>query len=150
MKNNNTGLSRTAGAILDTFVTALVCWQCGTSHLTGGGSDTEVSGRILVATGEGADGAIVAIIDTAYDPGIDEPLPENSYDTADLEGNYHTVYTGVPEDESDDCPFVLNIPVEGADRQVDGVKITVDQSVLQDWVEIDAVELVGVADRPGG
>lgn len=68
----------------------------------------------------------------------------------DLEGNYHTIYTGEPQDESDDCPFVLNIPVEGADKQVDGVKITVDQSVLQDWCEIDAVELVGIADRPGG
>jgi hypothetical protein len=68
----------------------------------------------------------------------------------DLQGEYHTVYTGAPQDESADCPFVLHIPVEGADKQVDGVRITVDQSVLQDWCEIDAVELVGVADRPGG
>jgi hypothetical protein len=36
--------------------------------------------------------------------------------------------------------------VEGADKQVDGIRITVDQSVLQDWVEIDAVELVGIAE----
>ncbi|MBN1811970.1 MAG: hypothetical protein JXA14_09060 [Anaerolineae bacterium] len=65
----------------------------------------------------------------------------------DLVGEYHTIYTGTPQDESDDCPFVLNIPVEGADKQVDGVKITIDQSVLEDWNEIDAVELVGI---PGG
>ena len=62
----------------------------------------------------------------------------------DLGGEYHTVYTGTPQDMSDDCPFVLHILVEGADMQVDGVRITVDQSVLQDWVEIDAVELVGI------
>jgi hypothetical protein len=68
----------------------------------------------------------------------------------DLEGNYQTVYLGTPQDESDDCPFVLNIPIEGIDWQVDGVKITIDQSVLGDWCEIDAVELVGIADRPGG
>jgi hypothetical protein len=68
----------------------------------------------------------------------------------DLEGNYQTVYLGMPQDESDDCPFVLNIPVEGVDWQVDGVRITIDQSVLENWNEIDAVELVGIADRPGG
>ena len=68
----------------------------------------------------------------------------------DLEGNYQTIYLGKPQDESDNCPFVLHIPVEGIDWQVDGVKITIDQTALQDWCEIDAVELVGVADRPGG
>ena len=68
----------------------------------------------------------------------------------DLEGNYQTIYLGKPQDESDNCPFVLHIPVEGIDWQVDGVKITIDQSVLQDWCEIDAVELVGVAERPAG
>jgi hypothetical protein len=68
----------------------------------------------------------------------------------DLEGNYQTIYLGKPQDESGNCPFVLHIPVEGIDWQVDGVKITIDQTELQDWCEIDAVELVGIADRPGG
>jgi hypothetical protein len=67
----------------------------------------------------------------------------------DLEGNYQTVYLGTPKDESDDCPFVLNIPIEGIDWQVDGVRITIDQTELEDWNEIDAVELVGIAERPG-
>jgi len=66
----------------------------------------------------------------------------------DLEGNYHTIYTGFPADESDTCPFLLHIPVEGVDKQVDGVKITIDQSVLETWNEIDAVELVGVPEHP--
>jgi hypothetical protein len=68
----------------------------------------------------------------------------------DLTGEYQTVYLGKPQDESDDCPFVLHIPVEGIDWQVDGVKITIDQTELENWNEIDAVELVGIADRPGG
>jgi hypothetical protein len=38
--------------------------------------------------------------------------------------------------------------VEGADYQALGVKITIDQSVLQEWLEIDAVELVGVPEHP--
>jgi hypothetical protein len=61
----------------------------------------------------------------------------------DLEGNYYTIYTGIPQNESDDCPFVLSISVDGVLEQVDGVRITIDQSVFEDWVEIDAVELVG-------
>ena len=67
----------------------------------------------------------------------------------DLEGNYQTVYLGTPQDESDDCPFVLSISTEGIDWQVDGVRITINQSEFEDWNEIDAVELVGIAERPG-
>jgi hypothetical protein len=68
----------------------------------------------------------------------------------DLAGDYQTVYLGTPQEESGDCPFVLHIPVEGVDWQVDGIKITIDQTELEDWNEIDAVELVGIAERPGG
>ena len=40
--------------------------------------------------------------------------------------------------------------MEDADYQVVGIKITLDQSeVAAPWNEIDAVELVGYADRPG-
>ncbi len=56
---------------------------------------------------------------------------------------YHTVYTGVPEDKSNECPYTLSIPVDFYDLVV-GVKITIDQSVISSpWNEIDAVELVG-------
>jgi len=41
------------------------------------------------------------------------------------------------------CPFTLSVPVENAGYQVVGVKITIDQTVVADWNEIDAVELVG-------
>jgi hypothetical protein len=60
----------------------------------------------------------------------------------DTLGNYHEVYSGTGA-EAGMCPFTLSVPVENADYQAVGVKITIDQSTLADWNEIDAVELVG-------
>ena len=89
MKSNKTMTVRVVVPFFQVIIFVMVFWRCGTIQLTGGGSDTEVSGRILAATGEGANGAVVAIIATDFDPGIDAPLSEDSYDTADLQGNYH-------------------------------------------------------------
>jgi hypothetical protein len=63
----------------------------------------------------------------------------------DNTSEYHVVYTGEPE-SIEQCPYVLSIPVKDADYLVAGVRITIDQSEVQDWNEIDAVELVGVAE----
>ena len=41
------------------------------------------------------------------------------------------------------CPYVLSLAVE-SNFASDGVRITIDQSALADWTEIDAVELIGV------
>ena len=61
----------------------------------------------------------------------------------DENGVYHEVYTAVPV--MTDCPYILSIPVKGADYQAVGVKITNDQTVISvPWNEIDAVELVGL------
>jgi hypothetical protein len=60
----------------------------------------------------------------------------------DTQGNYHEIYSGTGT-AAGMCPFTLNIPVV-ADYQAVGVKITIDQSTLGDWNEIDAVELVGI------
>jgi len=61
----------------------------------------------------------------------------------DDDHHYITVYENDPEDHTGDtCPYVLNIPVE-VEQPVFSVKITIDQSQLQSWNEIDAVELVG-------
>jgi hypothetical protein len=61
----------------------------------------------------------------------------------DTAGGYHEVYSATPKAE-ETCPFVLSIQVNGADYQAIGVKITIDQSILDlPWNEIDAVELVG-------
>lgn len=64
----------------------------------------------------------------------------------DTEGTYHEVYTGEPENLWEECPYTLSILV-WADYQAVGVKITIDQSVIDPtWNEIDAVELVGVSE----
>jgi len=72
----------------------------------------------------------------------------------DTGGTYHTVYTGEPEVTN--CPHTLIVDITNADYQAVGVRVTVDQSILDptSWDEIDAVELVGryvggeVADLP--
>lgn len=62
----------------------------------------------------------------------------------DTGGAYHTVYTGEPENLWELCPYTLTVFVDGIDFVVDGVKITIDQSVIEtSWNELDAVELVG-------
>jgi hypothetical protein len=91
---NKWNLPRFTGTLSAALVFALVHWSCGVGQLTGGGSDTEVSGKMLAASGEGAAGAIIALIDTGYDPGFDGPLSPNWYDTADAQGKYH--YDSVP------------------------------------------------------
>lgn len=64
----------------------------------------------------------------------------------DMKDIYHEVYTAQPKMAAD-CPYILSIPVQGADYQAVGVKITIDQSQLDlPWAEIDAVELVGYSD----
>jgi hypothetical protein len=70
-----------------------------------------------------------------------------SVDLLDTEEEYHNIYLGEPE-ALDECPYTLSIAVQDADYQVVGVKITIDQSVVGLWNEIDAVELVGYADHP--
>ena len=64
----------------------------------------------------------------------------------DTKGKYHTKYTGQPAVM--DCPYTLSVDIKDADYQVVGVKLTIDQTVLDptSWNEIDAVELVGRQD----
>ncbi len=63
----------------------------------------------------------------------------------DLDNEYYTVYESQPTDQgSDDCPYELSAPVSGVDTLIYGVRITIDQTQLESWNEIDAVELVGI------
>ena len=65
----------------------------------------------------------------------------------DTDGVYHEIYRGEPETKSDDCPYTLSIRIPKANYLATGVKITIDQSVIPaTWNEIDAVELIGLAD----
>ena len=66
----------------------------------------------------------------------------------DVDGKYHQVYTAKPKDMGKECPYTLAIPL-AENYLVKGVKISMDQSVLQDWNEIDAVELVGLPSGGG-
>ena len=60
----------------------------------------------------------------------------------DLSGAYHTIYSGRSQAPGS-CPYTLSIPVQEASYQAVAVKITIDQTALVDWNEIDAVELIG-------
>jgi hypothetical protein len=59
----------------------------------------------------------------------------------DTSGAYHTVYTASPQTMA--CPYQLNINFAKTDYLVKAVRVTVDQSTLFSWNEIDAVQLVG-------
>jgi ligand-binding sensor domain-containing protein len=59
----------------------------------------------------------------------------------DTNGAAHMIYES-PSQEVD-CPYTLTIQVEDADYQAATIRITVDQSLLVSWNEIDAVELIG-------
>ena len=59
----------------------------------------------------------------------------------DVGGEYHTVYTAQPWPQA--CPRVLTIPVTSVAARVSTVRVSVDQRVLVDWNEIDAVRLAG-------
>lgn len=56
-------------------------------------------------------------------------------------GTYHTVYTAQPEIQA--CPRVLTIPVTGISAIVKVVRLSFEQRALNNYVEIDAVKLIG-------
>jgi hypothetical protein len=57
-------------------------------------------------------------------------------------GISHTVFSGLPLPTTD-CPRTLSIGITSVTAHVNRVKIYVDQGVIHNWDEIDAVELVG-------
>jgi len=66
---------------------------------------------------------------------------------SDSNMEYFTVYEAAPSDHTgDDCPYILSIQTD-TNQPISSVRVTVDQSVLTNWNEIDAVELVGIADQ---
>jgi hypothetical protein len=64
-----------------------------------------------------------------------------SVELKDTDGNYHTVYTATPAQKT--CPNNLTISIPKTAYLVTGVKITIDQTTLNSWSEIDAVQLTG-------
>jgi len=105
-----------------------------------------------------ADGGTVEWLDVYYDTpvyviGIDIIQTHNpdqviQVDLIDLDGQIVPLYTQDPHAMEQSCPYLLTIDVGQTDFLVQGVRITIDQSVLGlGWNEIDAVELVGVPGR---
>ena len=75
------------------------------------------------------------------------PTQVSRVEVVDTQGIYHEVYTAEPK-MVPDCPYVVSVSVGDVNYQAIGVKITIDQSVIGlPWDEIDAVELVGYADK---
>ena len=64
-------------------------------------------------------------------------------DLLGTDGEYRTVYVRDPAVM--ECPYTLTLSLSDTDYQAIGIKLTVDQSILDptSWNEIDAVELVG-------
>lgn len=59
----------------------------------------------------------------------------------DVAGTYHVAWTGI--DPTTGLNY-LQVPVELTDYEVNGVRITVDTTLVpEEWAEIDAVQLVG-------
>jgi sugar lactone lactonase YvrE len=63
----------------------------------------------------------------------------------DLDGVSHQIY-GFEARSYAECPTVFSIDVSEQNIQTAKLKITIDQSSAPSWVEIDAVELVGIGD----
>ena len=57
-------------------------------------------------------------------------------------GRYQTVYTAEPAVHT--CPRILTIPVTNVSTAIRVVRLSIDQRVIQDWNEIDAVKLIGI------
>jgi sugar lactone lactonase YvrE len=62
-----------------------------------------------------------------------------------VDGEYESVYTQEPETVENPCPYVLGLESDPTDYLVQGLRITIDQSILgRGWNEIDAVEMIGI------
>jgi len=57
-------------------------------------------------------------------------------------GEYATVYSATPGVKQT-CPRILSVSVSGVTEKISVVRISVDQKILKNWDEIDAVKLVG-------
>jgi hypothetical protein len=64
-----------------------------------------------------------------------------SIELIDTNGTAHTVYTNQPTTMA--CPAELTVSFPKTSYLVSGVKVTIDLTTLNDWSEIDAVQLTG-------
>lgn len=72
-----------------------------------------------------------------------KPGAISQVEVLDQNGNSTTVYRATPTIVKQ-CPYTLEIDVEGVSVPVRSVRVTIDQSSHAGWNEIDAVQLIGV------
>lgn len=63
-------------------------------------------------------------------------------ESVDMQGERHTLYEAQPTPNVP-CPYPMTITVSQANYQTQTLIITVDQTTLEDWTEIDTVALFG-------
>ena len=80
--------------------------------------------------------ATVVVIYITYNPDY-----VTAVELIEPNGSTHTVYTGHPTPM--DCPDKVTVSFPKTTYLVSGVIITIDQTTLNDWSEIDAVQLTG-------
>lgn len=119
------------------------------SQATGAPNVTECADDSKAWASEGYD--TVEWLQVSYETAV-TPVQVNIYETfnpgqivkvelLDVNNNYHVIYTADTQVKT--CPSVLTIDVASADYQAIAVRITIDQTHVLNWNEIDAVELVG-------
>jgi sugar lactone lactonase YvrE len=72
-----------------------------------------------------------------------QPGAISQIDLLDEQGDATTVYTGTATLRSE-CPSVLEVQFQPTLSRIVGVRLTLDQRREANWIEIDAVELVGL------
>jgi len=119
------------------------------SQATGAPNVTECADDSKAWASEGYD--TIEWLEVSYNTPV-TPIQVNIYETfnpgqivkvelLDVNNNYHEIFTA--ETQVKACPSVLTIDIPSAGYQVIAVRITVDQTQVLNWDEIDAVELVG-------
>jgi len=93
------------------------------TQLSGGGSDTEVSGKILSADGTAKPGVAVALIAQNYDPAFDGNLPPHLTAVTDAAGKYRF-------DSLDRGIYNLQATLSGDGTKILVNSITVDSGIV--------------------
>ena len=94
----------------------------------------------------------VDFVDVGFDTPV-VPSQINIYETynpgsivkvelRDEAGSFHTIYEASPT-PVETCPRTLTLDINFIDFKVTSIVISLDQSVLKNWNQIDAVEMVG-------
>lgn len=117
-----------------------------------GAPNTAQCGDIPTAWASGSSGEVATLTLTYSIPVVPSsieihhtyaPGSISKVEVVDEAGVSTVIYQAQPA-AIDQCPYVQVVPVTGVTAKVTTIIITVDQSIIADWDEIDAVELIGI------